>query len=97
MCARVYRRVADTDVAAQNGHFGCVRELLQAGVSVDPQMESCGSTPLHIAVFIAQRDDDKPHRDITEILLQYKADVDHKNKVRPCMCAARDRQRIYTG
>ena len=66
-------------VAAQNGHFACVRELLQAGVGVDPKMESCGSTPLHIAVFIAQRDADKPHRDIVEILLQYGASIAHKN------------------
>lgn len=68
-------------VACQRGHVGCVRELLQAGVCVDPKMDACGSTPLHIAVFLAQRDDDKPHRDITEMLLSYKASIDYRNKV----------------
>ena len=66
-------------VAAQNGHFACVRELIQAGVEVNPKLSTCGSTPLHVAIFIAQRDNDKPHRDITEILLHNGADVHAKN------------------
>lgn len=41
-------------IAAQNGHFKCVRELVQAGVYLDPKMTSCGSTPLQQAIFIAQ-------------------------------------------
>jgi ankyrin repeat protein len=40
-------------IAAQNAHVKCVRELIQAGVKLDPQMTSCGSTPLHIAMFLA--------------------------------------------
>ena len=120
-------------IATQNGEFACVRELVQAGVSLDPQMESCGSTPLMCATFIAQvcdlprspalitplitsliapiphayssrlfltpllppiltplacvcatwmeqRDDDKPHRDILELLLQSGANIEVKNK-----------------
>ena len=66
-------------VAAQNGHFACVRELIQAGVEVNPKLSTCGSTPLHVAIFIAQRDNDKPHRNITEILLHNGADVHAKN------------------
>lgn len=82
-------------IAAQNGHWKCVRELLQAGVSVDPQMSSCGSTPLHIAIFIAQRDDDKPHRDITEMLLTAKADINHKNTAGlTCLDLAKDDQSL---
>lgn len=41
-------------IAVQNGHFTCVRELVQAGVTLDTKMTACGSTPLHIAIFIAQ-------------------------------------------
>jgi len=67
-------------IATQNGEFACVRELVQAGVSLDPQMESCGSTPLMCPTFIAQRDDDKPHRDILELLLQSGANIEVKNK-----------------
>lgn len=78
-------------VACQRGHVGCVRELLQAGVCVDPKMDACGSTPLHIAVFLAQRDDDKPHRDITEMLLSYKASIDYRNKVGAARRAPRAR------
>jgi len=66
-------------VAAQNGHWKCVRELIQAGVAVDQKMNSCGSTALHQAMFIAQRDDDKPHRDIVEMLLRAGASVTMKN------------------
>ena len=66
-------------IASQNGHFKCARELVQAGVTVDPKMTSCGSTPLQLAIFIAQRDNDKPHRDIVELLLSNGASIDHKN------------------
>lgn len=69
-------------IAVQNGHYKCVRELVQAGVALDPKMTACGSTPLHMAVFLAQRDDDIPHRDMTELLLSAGASIEEKNKVR---------------
>ena len=66
-------------IAAQNGHFKCVRELVQAGAALDPKMTSCGSTPLHAAMFLAQELNDRPHRDIVEMLLNAGASINDKN------------------
>jgi len=65
-------------IAAQNGADECVEQLLEAGVAVDPTMAD-GSTPLHIAMFLAERDADRPHVNICRLLLQHGASVDIKN------------------
>ena len=67
-------------VAAQNGHWLCVKLLLDAGCAVDPQRISCGSTPLMIAMFVAERDADTPHIKICEMLLQSGASLTLTNK-----------------
>jgi len=66
-------------IAAQNGHADCVEQLLHAGVNVDPQMAD-GSTPLHIAMFLAERDADRPHVEITAMLLENGGSLDLKNQ-----------------
>ena len=66
-------------VACQNGHVKCVLALLEAGVDVDPVMQSCGSTPLHISMFLSDRDNDAPHIKICEMLFAAGASLDKKN------------------
>ena len=66
-------------IAAQNGHPYCVKLLLDAGVTVDPQMLGDGATPLMIAMFMAERDNDAPHIKICEMLFAAGASLDKKN------------------
>ena len=66
-------------IAAQNGHPYCVKLLLDTGVSVDPQMLGDASTPLMIATFMAERDNDAPHIKCVELLLRAGASITLKN------------------
>jgi ankyrin repeat protein len=67
-------------VACQNGHVKVVHALLEHGVTVDPQMHACGSTPLHISMFLAERDADVPHIKLCEMLFGKGASLDIKNR-----------------
>jgi len=66
-------------IAVQNGHPMCVRELLKAGVNVDPQTDA-GSTPLMIAMYLADELGDKPHIDCADLLLKAGASTTIKDK-----------------
>lgn len=66
-------------IAAQNGHPDCVHQLIKAGVSVDPVTDA-GSTPLMIALYLADCYGDKPHIDCARLLLEAAGSVDVKDK-----------------
>jgi ankyrin repeat protein len=66
-------------IAVQNGYPNCVRKLLEAGVNVDPQTEA-GSTPLMIAMYLADTIGDKPHIDCARLLLEAGASTTLKDK-----------------
>lgn len=66
-------------IAVQNGHPDCVHQLIKAGVNVDPVTEA-GSTPLMIALYLADIYGDKPHTDCAALLLEAGASLDIKDK-----------------
>lgn len=66
-------------IAVQNGHPDCVHQLIKAGVNVDPVTDA-GSTPLMIALYLADVYGDKPHIDCARLLLEAGASLDIKDK-----------------
>jgi len=66
-------------IAVQNGHPMCTRELLKAGVNVDPVTDA-GSTPLMVAMYLADELGDKPHIDCADLLLKAGASTTLKDK-----------------
>ena len=66
-------------IATQNGFPNCVRKLLEAGVNVDPQTDT-GSTPLMIAMYLADTIGDAPHINCGRLLLEHGASTTMKDK-----------------
>lgn len=58
--------------AAYRGHTSILKRLLEAGAAPDAATQDTGSTPLIVAAL-------KGHHDCLNVLLQYKADVHHRN------------------
>lgn len=65
-------------IATQNGFPNCVMKLLEAGVNPDPQT-TAGSTPLMIAMYLADTIGDKPHIDCARLLLEHGASLEVKD------------------
>ena len=66
-------------IAVQNGHPDCVHQLIKAGCAIDPVTEA-GSTPLMIALYLADIYADKPHIDCARMLLEAGASLELKDK-----------------
>lgn len=65
-------------IAVQNGFPNCVMKLLESGVNPDSPT-AAGSTPLMIAMYLADTIGDKPHIDCAHLLLEHGASLDAKD------------------